>query len=67
MRSWCDVVVKIDRWVRTPEGAEEMATIRLPEEEKLENEEPRQRPRYWSRLIKRDNTVADEAECAFLR
>lgn len=67
MRSWCNVVVKMEAFLRTAEGAEEMATIRLPEDEKLENEEPRQRPRYWSRLVKRDDMDSTEAECAFLR
>lgn len=64
LRSWCSIVVRIVDFLKTPQGAESIATIKLPEEEVLENEEPRQRPRYWEKLLEQPDTV--EAECARL-
>eukprot|EP00439_Symbiodinium_sp_Y106_P050841 s4991_g6.t1 len=51
LRSWCNVVVRIAAFLNTLQAEESMATIKLPDDQVLENDEPRQRPRYWERLL----------------
>jgi hypothetical protein len=51
LRRWCMTAVQMANFLSTPEGKEECCNmVRLPDTEELENEEPRLRPRYWSRL-----------------
>lgn len=52
LRQWCGVAVRIVAFLATPEGEQASTSLtRLPEDEKLENDEPRLRPNYWARLI----------------
>ncbi|CAE7948654.1 unnamed protein product, partial [Symbiodinium sp. KB8] len=66
LRSWCNVVVRIAAFLNTPQAEESMATIKLPDDQVLENDEPRQRPRYWERLLADRDAGHVEAECASL-
>mmetsp|Transcript_98251 Transcript_98251/g.174934 ORF Transcript_98251/g.174934 Transcript_98251/m.174934 type:complete len:665 (+) Transcript_98251:77-2071(+) len=67
IRSWCNIVVRTVEFLSTPAGAEAVVTMRLPQDEVLENEEPRQRPIYWARLLEKQPADKIESECAFLR
>mmetsp|Transcript_30868 Transcript_30868/g.88771 ORF Transcript_30868/g.88771 Transcript_30868/m.88771 type:complete len:671 (-) Transcript_30868:275-2287(-) len=51
LQRWCSIAATIADFLQTPEAEPEIANTRLPEEEKLENEEPRTRPIYWQRLM----------------
>lgn len=64
LRSWCSVVLRMVAFLDQLPDAEIIATIKLPAEEVVENDEPRQRPRYWEKLLQQPDTV--EAECAKL-
>jgi len=66
LRSWCNVVVRIAAFLNTLQAEESMATIKLPDDQVLENDEPRQRPRYWERLLADRDPGHVEAECASL-
>ncbi|CAE7723429.1 unnamed protein product, partial [Symbiodinium pilosum] len=66
LRSWCNVVVRMVAFLQTPQAEEAMATIKLPEDQVLENDEPRQRPRYWERLLAAHDPKHVEAECVSL-
>jgi len=65
MQSWCNVLVRTVDFLATPAGAEAVATMRMPEDEKLENDEPRHRPIYWAKLLEKTDRIEDE--CKFLR
>jgi len=67
LRSWCNIAVRMDTFLNTPAGADSIATLRLPDEEVLENEEPRIRPRYWAKLLEEQLREGVEAECSSLR
>eukprot|EP00435_Cladocopium_sp_Y103_P070177 s839_g34.t1 len=64
LRSWCSVVVRMVAFLDALPDSEIIATLKLPAEEVVENDEPRQRPRYWEKLLQQPDTV--EAECAKL-
>jgi len=72
LRRWCAIAVRTTAFLRTPQGKEELSMIRLPESEfppldaarGLESEEPRLRPRYWSRLLDPVNEAEIPAECS---
>jgi len=63
LRSWCSVVLRMAAFLDQLPDSEIIATIKLSAEE-VENDEPRQRPRYWEKLLQQPDTV--EAECAKL-
>lgn len=50
LRRWCAVAVRIENFLRSA-GAEDFEMTRVPDDVVLENEEPRLRPKYWSRLL----------------
>jgi len=62
MRRWCGIAVRMSSFLATPEGAAECALTRIPDEEKLENEEPRTRPRYWARLLETAQFLPPECQ-----
>lgn len=64
LRSWCSVVVRMVSFLDARPDADILATIKIPADQVLENEEPRQRPNYWEKLLQQPETV--EAECAKL-
>jgi hypothetical protein len=52
LQRWCSVVVHTANFLATPESEEEcLGSFKVPEEETLEHDEPRVRPRYWARLL----------------
>lgn len=67
MRRWCSIAVRMSSFLATPEGAEECGVTRVPDEEKLENDEPRTRPRYWARLLEQPGADVVAPECQSLR
>eukprot|EP00434_Breviolum_minutum_P002901 symbB.v1.2.002550.t1/scaffold136.1/size304296/3 len=64
LRSWCSVVVRMVSFLDARPDADILATIKISADQVLENEEPRQRPNYWEKLLQQPETV--EAECAKL-
>jgi len=64
LQKWCAIAVHVAKLLSSPAGAREVETTRVPDDEALENEEPRVRPRYWARLV--DGEIRDgavPAEC----
>lgn len=61
LQRWCAVSVRTVQFLSTPEAAAECSVTRVPDEEQLVNDEPRARPRYWSRLLE-DLGAADIPE-----
>jgi len=51
LQRWCSVVVVVSDLLAKPGAEQELIIERMPAEEKLENDEPRARPRYWKRLL----------------
>eukprot|EP00449_Zooxanthella_nutricula_P005486 CAMPEP_0198509644 /NCGR_PEP_ID=MMETSP1462-20131121/13689_1 /TAXON_ID=1333877 /ORGANISM="Brandtodinium nutriculum, Strain RCC3387" /LENGTH=639 /DNA_ID=CAMNT_0044238951 /DNA_START=39 /DNA_END=1955 /DNA_ORIENTATION=+ len=49
LQRWCSIAVFISGLLEGPGAEQELTMERLPESEKLENDEPRARPRYWKR------------------
>lgn len=62
LRQWCAVSsAMLDHLQKS--GPEEFGVMRIPEEEKLENEEPRTRPKYWAKLLERIPEASIPAAC----
>jgi len=51
LQRWCAIAVKMANFLDTPAGETECSVMRIPDSEKLENDEPRVRPRYWQQLL----------------
>jgi len=50
--------------LRSSEADDLIKVVRVPDVEKLGNEEPRVRPKYWSNLMEYTSNVAIPEECS---
>lgn len=62
LQRWCSIAVTISDLLEKPGSEQEIGVTRIPEEEQLENEEPRVRPSYWRRLLDAPPLGADLPE-----
>jgi len=63
LRRWCAVAVRTADFLSTLAGAEECSMVRVPDTDLLENEEPRLRPSYWSKLLEPVSEADAPAAC----
>jgi len=65
LQRWCTVAASLARSLRGIRCQEDIVLTRVPESDKLENDEPRTRPTYWSRLLESPAAPDDHpsAEC----
>lgn len=50
VRRWCGIVMRVETLLLGENAEAECEVVRIPDEENLENDEPRIRPKYWASL-----------------
>lgn len=50
VRRWCGIVVRVETLLLGENAEAECEVVRIPDDENLENDEPRIRPKYWASL-----------------
>jgi len=64
LQRWCAISVRTATLLRSSEADDLIKVVRLPDVEKLGNEEPHVRPKYWSSLMEYTGNVAIPEECS---
>jgi len=64
LQRWCAISVRMATLLRSSEADDLIKVVRLPDVEKLGNEEPHVRPKYWSSLMEYTGNVAIPEECS---
>lgn len=63
LRRWCAVALRTAKYLATAQAEEGCKLTSVPDAETLENEEPRERPAYWARLLEPLADADAPSEC----